>query len=95
MDGRHRLCRHIVDIDKVNSNIKNVNKHFGDFLASDDAQFCMRIDTEEVLPKIIESGKFKTQFETNTSGGALSTSLRELTPKSPDKTSSLKEPALK
>lgn len=23
--------RHIVDIDKVNSNIKNVNKHFGDF----------------------------------------------------------------
>jgi hypothetical protein len=73
--------RHIVDIDKVNSNIKNVNKHFGDFLASDDAQFCMRIDTEEVLPKIIESGKFKTQFETNTSGGALSTSLRELTSK--------------
>ena len=73
--------RHIVDIDKVNSNIKNVNKHFGDFLASDDAQFCMRIDTEEVLPKIIESGKLKTQFETNTSGGALSTSLRELTSK--------------
>lgn len=73
--------RYIVDIDKVNSNIKNVNKHFGDFLASDDAQFCMRVDTEEVLPKIIESGKFKTQFETNTSGGALSPSLRELTSK--------------
>lgn len=71
--------RHIVDIDKVNSNIKNVNKHFGDFLSSDDAQFCMRIDTEEVLPKIIESGKFKTQFETNTSGGVLSTYMRELT----------------
>lgn len=69
---------YIVNIDKVNSNIKNVNKHFGDFLASDDAQFCMRIDTEEVLPKIIESGKFKTQFETNTSGGVLSTYMREL-----------------
>lgn len=70
---------YIVDIDKVNSNIKNVNKHFEDFLSSDDAQFCMRIDTEEVLPKIIESGKFKTQFETNTSGGVLSTYMRELT----------------
>lgn len=66
----------MTDYDEVEVN--RMNEHLNDLVQNND--FCIRIDeddTTNILDSIITDGRFKTQMETDTSGGVLNPLFRK------------------